>query len=63
MQEKDIDSKDDAMEMFSVNEIAEDDILYGQLTTFEGENRNTLLFVYQSVEQLAILKVLSCREQ
>ena len=42
--------------MFSVDAIAEDDILYGQPTTFEGEKGNTLLFVHQSVEQLAILK-------
>ena len=55
-QEKDVESDDDTMEMFSVDEIAEDDILYGQPTTFEGEKGNTLLFVHQSVEQLAILK-------
>ena len=53
---KDVESDDDTTEMFSVDEIAEDDILYGQPTTFEGEKGNTLLFVHQSVEQLAILK-------
>ena len=55
-QEKDVESDDDNREMFSVDEIAEDDILYSQPTTFEGESGNTLLFVHQSVEQLAILK-------
>ena len=37
-------------------EVAEDDILYGQPTMFEGEVSNYLCFVHQSVEQLAILK-------
>ena len=56
-QEKDVESDDDNnREMFSVDEIAEDDILYSQPTTFKGESGNTLLFVHQSVEQLAILK-------
>ena len=56
-QEKDVESDDDdSTEMFSFDEMAEDDILYGQPTTFEGESGNTLLFVHQSVEQLAILK-------
>ena len=55
-QEKDVESDDDTTEMFSVDEMAEDDILYGQPTTFEGESGNTLRFVHQSVEQLAILK-------
>ena len=55
-QEKDVESDDDNREMFSVDEIAEDDILYSRPTMFEGESRNTLLFVHQSVEQLAILK-------
>ena len=55
-QEKDVESDDDTTEMFSVDEIAEDDILYRQPTTFEGKKGNTLLFVHQSVEQLAILK-------
>ena len=55
-QEKDIDADDDATQMFNSDEITEDDILYAQPTTFEGEKGNTLLFVHQSVEQLAILK-------
>ena len=55
-QEKDVESDDDSTEMFSFDEMAEDDILYGQPTTFEGKSGNTLLFVHQSVEQLAILK-------
>ena len=55
-QEKDIDADDDAAQMFNSDEITEDDILYAQPTTFEGENGNTLLFVHQSVEQLSIVK-------
>ena len=55
-QEKDIDADDDAGQMFNSDEITEDDILYAQPTTFEGEKGNTLLFVHQSVEQLEILK-------
>ena len=55
-QQKDIDADDDAVQMFNSDEITEDDILYAQPTTFEGEKGNTLLFVHQSVEQLEILK-------
>ena len=55
-QEKDIDADDDAAQMFNCDEITEDDILYAQPTTFEGEKGITLLFVHQSVEQLEILK-------
>ena len=55
-QEKDKDADDNAAQMFNSDEITEDDILYAQPTTFEGEKGNTLLFVHQSVEQLAILK-------
>lgn len=64
-QEKDIDSDDDAAKMFSAEEMTEDDILYAQPTTFEGERGNTLLFVHQSIEQLSILKrysTLKCTE-
>ena len=53
-QEKDIDANDNAAQMFNSGEITEDDTLYAQPTTFEGENGNTLLFVHQSVEQLSI---------
>ena len=55
-QEKDVDADDDAVQMFNSDKLTEDDILYAQPTTIEGKNRNTLLFVHQSVEQLAILK-------
>ena len=55
-QEKDIDADDDAAQMFNSNKITEDDILYAQPTTLEGEKGKTLLFVHQSVEQLSILK-------
>ena len=55
-QEKDIDANDDAAQLFNSDKITEDDILYAQPTTFEGEKGNTLLFVHQSVEQLSILK-------
>ena len=56
-QEKDVDADNDAVQMFNSDEMTEDDILYAQPTTFEGKNRNTLLFVHQSVEQLEILEV------
>ena len=55
-QDHDVIDADNDSEMYSQDEIAEDDILYAQPTTYEGDSGNTLLFVHQSTEQLAILK-------
>ena len=52
----DLNSDDDTTGNFADEDLSEDDILYNQLTTFEGDQGNTLLFVHQSVEQLAVLK-------
>ena len=55
-QDHDVIDADNESEMYNQDEIAEDDILYAQPTTYEGDSGNTLLFVHQSTEQLAILK-------
>ena len=55
-QDHDVIDTEDNGNMYSDDEIDEDDILYGQPTTYEGDSGNTLLFVHQSTEQLAILK-------
>ena len=52
----DLNSNDDTAGNFADEDLSEDDILYNQLTIFEGDQGNTLLFVHQSVEQLAVLK-------
>ena len=52
----DLNSDDDTIGNFADEDLSEDDILYNQPTTFEGDQGNTLLFVHQSVEQLAVLK-------
>ena len=46
----------DESETYSQDEIAEDNILYAQPSTYRSDAGNTLLFVHQSLEQLAILK-------
>ena len=55
-QEHDVIDDEENDGTYDQDEIAEDDILYGQPTTYEGNSGNTLLFVHQSTEQLAILK-------
>jgi len=52
----DVNSDDNNTGIDMDEELSEDDILYNQPTTFEGDKGNTVLFVHQSVEQLAILK-------
>ena len=52
----DLNSDDNTAGNFADEDLSQDDILYNQLTTFEGDQGNTLLFVHQSVEQLAVLK-------